>query len=94
MIAANLIVCSLELDIIMECEDDIERLISAGFSRRRSSTANVSLSTMKETTTYRVLVMGGRMVGKTSIISKFMQNKVPQNYKSTLQEMHQRHMDV
>ena len=74
----------------MECEDDIERPISAGFRRRRSSTTNDSLSTMKESTAYRVLVMGGRMVGKTAIISQLMQDKFPQSYKTTVQEMHQR----
>jgi RASD family protein 2 len=42
---------------------------------------------MKETTAYWVLVMGGRMVGMTFIISQFMKDKITQNYKSTLQEM-------
>ena len=74
----------------MEFEDDIERLVSSGFSRRRSSTTSVSLSLMKKTTAYRVLVMGGRMVGKTAIISQLMQDKFPQSFKTTVQEMHQR----
>ena len=87
-------ICSLELDIIMECEDDIERLTSAGFSSRRSSTTIFSLSSVKKTTAYRVLVMGDRMVGKTAIISQFMQDKFHPCYKSTIQEMHQRDFKI
>ena len=85
---------SLELDIIMECEDDIERLISAGFSSRRSSTTSFSLPSVKKTTAYRVLVMGDRMVGKTAIISQFMQDNLPPSYKATVQEMHQRDFKI
>ena len=96
MNAPNFIVClhhcGLELDIIMEFEDDIEWLVSSGFSRQRSSTTSVSLSLMKKTTVYRVLVMGGRMVGKTAIISQFMQDKFPQSFKTTVQEMHVQHL--
>ena len=65
----------------MEYEDDIELLIPAGFTRRRSSKSIVSLSLMKETRAYRVLVIGGKMVGKTAIISHVMKNKFPQSYK-------------
>ena len=78
----------------MEYEDDIELLISAGFTRRRSSTSIVSLSLMKETRAYRELVIGGKMVGKTAIISQFMKDKFPQSYKSTIQEMQQRDFKI
>ena len=73
----------------MQYEDDIEKLISAGFSRRKSSSASIHNPMIKDTSTRRVLVMGGRRVGKSSIISQFIQEKLPQCNKPTVQKMHQ-----
>ena len=76
----------------MDSENDIERLISTGFIRRRSRAVSLSLPRNKDKTAYRVLVMGDSKVGKTAIIKRIILDQCLPTSKETLQEMHQWHL--
>ena len=83
-------------------DDNIDRLASAGFSRRRSSAACLPLFTplppsrcsLGEVTQYRVLVLGPSKVGKTAIISQFLYDQFQPGYKPTVEEMYKVDLEV
>ena len=49
---------------------------------------------MQEVSVYRVLMMGGNKVGKTSIISQFLYDKFQSGYKPTLEEMYKGDFEI
>ena len=83
-------------------DDNIDRLASAGFSRRRSSAACLpaftplpnSHGSLGEETQYRVLVLGPSKVGKTAIISQFCYDQFQPGYKPTVEEMYKVDLEV
>ena len=83
-------------------DDNIDRLASAGYSRRRSSAACLplytplppSLGALGEVAGYRVLVLGPSKVGKTAIISQFLYDQFQPGYKPTVEEMYKVDLEV
>ena len=69
--------------------DNIERLVSAGYSRRKSCPGLLKHPIIKERKPCRVLLMGSEKVGKSSLIAQLQDEKSPQRYQPILKSMHQ-----
>ena len=62
--------------------------IGSSFSNASSSPPSTGFSLLKNKDKYKLVVMGSGSVGKTALISRFLYDSFPENYKPTIEDMH------